>query len=246
MYLLYVDESGNPDSADDRHFVFGGIAMFERKPWFVSQAVEEVKNKFFAKDAEVEFHAQSILSHKEEPWHSMQSSKRAEIMESLCDVICQHDITLFGVVLERSSNPDPVIRGFEELCNRFELFLNHLYNEGNQQRGLIIFDSSRHESTLQKLLLEYRRSGTRFGKLKHFSEVPLFTDSKATRNLQLADLIAHALFRRYERSDTRWLDRIISKFDTSSDGSVHGLVHMTTNRHNCPCPACLTRRMAKG
>lgn len=172
-------------------------------------------------------------------------AKRAEVMNSLCNVIYTHDVTLFGVVVERSSYSDPLIQGFEELCNRFELFLNHLHNEGNQQRGLIIFDSSRHESTLQKLLLEYRNSGTRFGKLKHMSDVPLFTDSKATRNLQLADLVAHALFRRYERSDTRWLDQIITKFDTASDGSIHGLVHMATNRHNCQCHACLTRRMAR-
>jgi len=27
MYLLYVDESGNPDGAEDRYFILGGIAV---------------------------------------------------------------------------------------------------------------------------------------------------------------------------------------------------------------------------
>ncbi len=31
MYLLYLDESGNENDPNDRYFVLGGVALFERR-----------------------------------------------------------------------------------------------------------------------------------------------------------------------------------------------------------------------
>jgi hypothetical protein len=149
---------------------------------------------------------------------------------------------LFGIALEKDITNDPVGRAFEEICNRCDLFPRRLHAQGDTQRALIIFDESRYEASLQTLLAEYRSLGTRYGgTFKNFADVPFFANSKATRLLQLADLVAYAVFRRYERGDTRLLDKIISKFDTE-DGVIHGLVHITRSSATCTCPACLTRR----
>jgi hypothetical protein len=114
----------------------------------------------------------------------------------------------------------PVARTFEEICNRSDLFLRRLHAHGDTQRGLIIFDESRYEASVQTLLEEYRILGTRYGgTVKNFADVPFFANSKATRLLQLADLVAYAVFRRYERGDTRLLDKIITKFETE-DGVI--------------------------
>jgi len=243
MYLLYVDESGNPDAIEDRYFVLGGIAMFERKVFWVNEEVDKLQNDLFP-GVHVEFHAQSIVSHREEPWHSLPSQKRTETLEALCRVIVSStEIVLFAVAVERSTTAEPVARAFEELCNRFDLFLKRLHAQGNTQRGLIIFDETRYESRLQTLLAEYRGTGTRFGRVYNFADIPFFTDSKSTRLLQLPDLVAYAVFRRYERSNTWLLDQIINNFD-SDGGIIHGLVHLTANRSACTCPACLTRRLA--
>ena len=240
---MYADESGNPDGQQDKHFVLGGIAMVERVPFFMNEAADRLQETFFP-DSFVEFHAQAIMAHAEEPWKSLSSDKRLAIMEGLCGIISNHNTVLFSVAVERSTTTEPVVRAFEELCSRFDLFLSRRLVEGGQkERGLIIFDESRYEGRLQRLLSDYRTSGTRFGRLRNFADVPLFADSKSTRLLQLADLVAYAVFRRYERSDTRWLDKIISKFD--SEGNViHGLVHLASNHSTCPCTACLTRRIS--
>jgi hypothetical protein len=47
MYLLYLDESGNPDDSSDTHFVVAGVAVFERVTFFLSQAVDLVQEKHF-------------------------------------------------------------------------------------------------------------------------------------------------------------------------------------------------------
>lgn len=204
MYLLYVDESGNPDGFDDKYFVLGGVAMFERKVFWINEEVDKLQEELFP-GVQVEFHAQEIVNHVVEPWHSLPSTKRSETLQSLCRVITSsNDIHLFGVAVERSTTTEPLVRAFEELCNRFDLFLKRLHAQGNTQRGLVIFDETRYEKTLQTLLATYRATGTRFGRVYNFADVPFFADSKSTRLLQLADLVAYAVYRRYERANT-WL-----------------------------------------
>lgn len=246
MYLLYVDESGTPDSTDEKFFVLGGIAVEEQKPFWLSDEVNKLELKFFPTGAKVEFHAQAITAHIEEPWHSISGGSRTAILEALCNVIAHSGskVTLFGVAVEKSSNKDPVLRAFEEICNRFDLFLKRLHAQGDTQRGLIIFDESRYEIMLQTLLAHYRETGTRFGKVKNFADVPFFTDSKSTRMLQLADLVAYAIYRRYERSQTWLYDRLIGKFDVE-DGIIHGLLHLHKDYLSCSCPPCMSRRLVQ-
>jgi hypothetical protein len=243
MYLLYVDESGNSDGTDDQYFVLGGIAAFERKIYWLNEAVDLLERRIFGTGFKVEFHAQAITSHQEDPWRSLNSTTRKQTLESLCRIISDPEVVLFGIAVEKATNPEPMARAFEELCNRFDLFLKRLHAQGNTQRGLIIFDETRYETKLQTLLLRYRESGTRFGKVANFADVPFFADSRSTRLLQLADLTAYSVYRRYERSNTWLIDQIISRFDTEG-GVIHGLLHLTANRSSCTCPACLTRRLA--
>ena len=47
MYLLYVDESGNPDGAEDKYFVLGGIAMEEQRPYWLSERINDIEEKYF-------------------------------------------------------------------------------------------------------------------------------------------------------------------------------------------------------
>lgn len=222
--------------------------MEEQRPYWLSGDVDTLAQKFFAQgSADVEFHAQAITAHAEEPWHSMKSESRKEILAGLCKILVDTSslVVLFGVAVEKATTQEPVVRAFEEICNRFDLFLKRLNAQGKSQRGLIIFDESRYETRLQTLLGHYRQTGTRFGKVKNFADVPFFADSKSTRLLQLADLVAYSIFRRYERSQTWLLDMLIRKFDTE-DGVIHGLVHLSKDYLSCMCPACLSRRLSQG
>lgn len=245
MHLLYVDESGTPETVGERHFVLGGVAVFERQVYWLNKAVDEIAEARFPAAA-VEFHAQEIAQHRKEPWHSLPVTERNALVDSLYGVLAgskQANVTLFGVALEKTPTGDPMARAFEELCRRFDLYLARLHSQGDTQRGLIIFDESRYESHLQTLLREYRSMGTAYGRVRNFADVPFFADSRSTRLLQLADFVAYAVYRRYERGDTRLLDKIIHKFDTS-DQVMHGLSHLSPAKATCTCPACLTRRLA--
>ena len=126
---------------------------------------------------------------------------------------------------------------------RFNLFLSRLFrNEGDQQRGLVVMDESHYEEALQGLARQFRVHGTRWGSLRNMAEVPLFADSTASRLIQIADLLAWAVWRRYEHGDARYFDLVWRRFDQEG-GVLHGLVHHKDPSEDCACLGCVSRTL---
>jgi hypothetical protein len=58
--------------------------------------------------------------------------------------------------------------------------------------------------------------------LRNLAEVPLFLNSKASRLIQLADLVAYTIFKAYEMKDCQFFNLIVNRID--SDGGIqHGI-----------------------
>lgn len=246
MYLLYLDESGSPNNMQESHFVLAGLSVFERQVHFLIKQLDELAAEIQPENPDaVEFHAAKAFSGNSTPWRGMSKLERRQITFRILDLIkASHESTsLFACAVHKESfpNEDPVLIAFEQLISRFDLQLKRMYHADDPQRGMIIFDKTSYESGLQRLTKEYRQLGTRWGMLKNLVDVPMFVDSKASRIVQLADHVAHAVFRRYESGDTLFLDRICSRFDSES-GKLHGLVHWQHAWPDCMCPACLSRR----
>lgn len=66
----------------------------------------------------------------------------------------------------------------------------------------MIFDKTSYEYKLQALSHVFKHKGHSTGKLRNFAEVPLFLDSKASRLIQMADMIAYSVFRHFESDDS--------------------------------------------
>ncbi len=148
----------------------------------------------------------------------------------------------FACAIHKPSFPNGDYMGiaFEDLCSRFDLYLRRLHNSGDRQRGLLILDQSAHETTLQQMAKDFRTLGTRWGVVRNLADTPFFVNSRASRVVQLADHVAYAVFRRYDRRDAQYFDLIAAKFD-AVDGVVHGLVHKHQLDTQCMCLACSTR-----
>jgi hypothetical protein len=152
-------------------------------------------------------------------------------------------VRIFAAAIHKAavSPEDPMEYAFEQICNRFDRFLHRLHLQNDTQRGLIILDKSSYETSLQSLAREFRTDGHRWGQLRNISDVPLFVDSRATRMIQYADMIAYALRIYYERGDPKYFDIISRRFD-SDGGVVHGLVHRAPPGSGCNCHSCRQRR----
>jgi hypothetical protein len=161
-------------------------------------------------------------------WRAFPVADRIQaIKDSLHEGVVQNHprVRLFEAVIKKASLPaeDPIIHAFEQLSYRFDLFLKRQYQKyGKPERGLIIFDKSSTEQSIQTLARDFKHAGHSWGTTKNYAEVPVFLDSRASRLIQLADLVAFALYRNFEHGDSAFYDVITNCFDADG-GVVHGL-----------------------
>lgn len=246
MYILYLDESGNENDANDRNFVLAGAAVFERQTFYLTQALDELQTRHFPGMQPIEYHATSIRSGRGF-WRKVDQPVKAAVLRGIQDAIlgCHHPgVVLFGAVIEKSDKlygEEAVKRAAEQVCRRFDVFLMRRHNEeGDRQRGLLVFAEGRFHERARLWVKGFRELGTQWGVLRNLSDIPYFASAAETRLLQAADYVAHAIFRLYEENDASLLRPILHRFD-QKDGVLHGLVHVTASRTVCACPACRSR-----
>lgn len=210
MYLMYVDESGDPGYPRDgkfppkgtptRFFVRVGAIIDEMK-WL--EAFEKVK--FFRRNNGIPWDLElkaSDLKGGKRYFRRLNQKQREELLLELYDLVNSLDVTLIGVVIRkegvdltqsiRYTKPD--IRSLELLTERYNNFLN---KEG--KLGIMILDSTelRHEEELRYfqsyLLNVYSPTITQ----RSIVESCVFSPSDAMYFLQVADWCAAALFDEY-------------------------------------------------
>lgn len=244
MHILYLDDSGAVKNPADNHIILAGLAVFERVPHWFSRSLDNLAKDIWPTDPEhLEFRGVDILSGRKQ-WRGVNRDRRtAAYQEALTILSTSARVRLFGAAIHKARvaqlNPpeDPMEYAFEQVASRFDMMLGRLHKGGDTQRGLIVLDKSAYETSLQTLSVNFRKIGHRWGQLRNLSEVPLFVDSRATRMIQFADLVAHAVRRYYEKGDATYFDIIKGKFDAEG-GVLHGLTHFTPLGTQCNCFAC--------
>jgi hypothetical protein len=248
VILLYVDESGNHEG-NDEYFVVGGLAVDEIDLEKLRREVQEIMDRILDPHLRgLELHASSIRTGRRS-WRSVPRSVKAVLLAEVAGLIGSFTPSvgrrygLFAVAREPKAVPyvDPVERTFEELYLRFNGFLQRPDVHDQRELGLVVADEAKYEKVLQPMVRQWRDLGTRRGRVRQVVEVPLFVDSKATRLLQLADFVAHAVYELYERNDDSLVKPLLMAFD-GAGGVMHGLVHLTQRHTSCTCWPCSTRR----
>jgi len=224
MFLLYADESGTPGGDGKEHFVLAGITVFERKAHWLAMELDKIAARFNQQAPNpVELHGAPMLAGRKF-WRKIPKAERLEaIKDALRLIDGSHYRIIASVVKKEAISPnDPVHTTFQQLITRFDHFLTRQHTRfKNPQRGLILFDKSSKEAPIQALASEFKATGHEWGKVKNMADVPVFIDSKATRLIQLADLVAYAIFRKFEKGDNQFFNIIESKFDYF-EGNHHG------------------------
>jgi hypothetical protein len=229
MHLLYADDSGSVGDASQAYFVLGGVCVFERQPHWIGQELDNIAAAFNpAEPQSVELHGNPMLKGAK-LWRKFPLEQRVNAISAGLKVFAasHRDNRAFCVVVHKATvierlGRDPIEVAFEQLASRFDQYLGRLHKRGDTQRGMIIFDKSKNETELQKLATDFKMTGHSFGQLRNLAEVPVFIDSRASRLVQLADLIAYATFRKFEAGDTQFFDIFAHRFDEYG-GQKHGL-----------------------
>ncbi|ADW68160.1 DUF3800 domain-containing protein [Granulicella tundricola] len=229
MHLLYADESGSISDPSQRFFVLAGVAVFERSTHWVEVELNQIAARFNpAEPHEVELHGSPMRTGSHGWSDHGQALRKQAIVDALSLGVAKHhprDLRLFAAVLEKNNfaGQDIAQIAFEQLSSRFDQYLGRLYREkGDKQRGLILFDKSSTERRIQTLARDFKHTGHSFGITRNYAEVPVFLDSRASRLIQLADLVAYAIFRHHEHGDSTYYNACSHCFDAEG-GVVHGL-----------------------
>jgi len=229
MHLLYLDESGSASDPNQQYFVLAGVSVFEREAHWVEQQLNNIAQRFSPEDPyAIELHGSPMRSGNG-AWRRYAKEDRFQAIRDALQVgiadRSEKSVRLFGTVVKKSAvaGSDPVEFAFEQITSRYDMFLKRLYKKHNDaQRGLILLDKSSTENRIQTLAREFKYEGHSWGRTKNYAEVPVFLDSRASRLIQLADLVAFALFRFHEHNDNSFYDVIKRRFDTEG-GVAHGL-----------------------
>lgn len=229
MYLLYCDESGTVSDPNQKHFVLAGICLFERQGYWFANELDKIAARFnIAESDMVELHGSPMQTGRNS-WRKFPKEIRHQAIKDSLSLIASshHSNRIFACVVkkEKASPKDPVELAFEQLASRFDYFLTRLHKQGDTQRGIIIFDKSTYEGTIQNLAIDFRKIGHSWGVLRNFAEVPLFIDSKASRLTQLSDIVAYSIFRCYEKGDNTYYNIIKDRLDANG-GITHGLYEL--------------------
>ncbi len=248
MYLLYLDESGNPDNPADRYFVLAGAAIFESQTFWLSRALDDLQTRYFPGLPPIAFHATDIRSGSKF-WRTVHEDKRRAILQDIGGLIARANmpgLVLFGAAIEKTDKlygETAVEHATEQLCRRFDIFLMRRKQDFNDsQRGLLVFAEGRFHQRARLWVRGFRHLGTRWGILSNLADIPYFAGAAETRLLQIGDFVAHAVYLLYERRDANLIRSIVGRFD-QKDGILHGLVHVAARPGvACECPYCITRK----
>ena len=169
LYLLYLDDSGSVKNPNEQHFVLAGIAVFERQIYHLISTTDEFVSSLNLGHAhDVELHGSVMASGKKTPWKAMRRRDRLDTIERGLDLLrgAHWAVRAFAVVVDKhaDSTTDPVEYAFEEICNRFNLFLARLWRNGEgQQRGLIVMDKWHYEEALAETVAALSRGRHKMG-----------------------------------------------------------------------------------
>ena len=161
-------------------------------------------------------------------WRRIPLADRHQAMSDALTLVqtAHRSVAFFGVAVDPSLyGGDVIADAFEYLASSFDRALVHMHVRLNSQRGLIVFDKHKSEEAIQSLARDFKELGHRWGVLRNMAEVPVFLDSRASRLIQIADLIAFSMKRHYQNADSRFFDIVRQRFYREGPQTV-GLVHL--------------------
>jgi hypothetical protein len=230
MYLLYTDDSGLATDKSCKNCVLAGFAIHETQTYWVQRAINEMIRRWIG-TTDIELHGTYMRTGKG-AWRNIPEPTRQGLFMAVLDYIAQNypkQFILFGAAINKASYQGHSSLSeelFAQVVSRFDMFLGRKHTRNKEPaRGIVIFDKSTSESQFQAWSRMFQEMGNQWGnKLHNFSEVPLFLDSKISRLIQIADIIAYSLFRKYEHGDDKYFSKIQRCFDTDKvAGLTHGL-----------------------
>lgn len=219
MYLMYVDESGDPGivGSPSNYYVLSGLVVHELR-WqsYLDQLIQfrgRMQNAFGLRVRE-EIHAASLIT-RPGPLVRIRRNDRLTIIRSFANELASmNELNAINVVVDKSNKASPsdvFVFAWTALLQRFENTISSRNFPGPanpDERGMVFPDNTDNKRVTQ-LLRQMRRYNPvphqqRFGigfrnlMISHLIEDPSFRESAHSYFIQAADLIAYLLLQKLD------------------------------------------------
>lgn len=240
MRILFADESGTPPQPNKdypKYFVVGAIIIPEAVWSRMRDALlglkvrkgirGEFKWRYFSPDNDQPSNPMRKLSQDErdeirtEIYRVITNEKSVRTIASVCSISAAYEI-------RSVSTPDDIYHlTYKTISERFQYFLQDVQREtgGPPEYGIAVCDhrGSRDDEKLARhheMLVNSTASNT--SKYPNLVESLFFQRSHYSVGIQLADLVAGAVWRKFERNDDRWFNLLEPSFRRSKNGTLDG------------------------
>lgn len=239
MHLFFLDESDTIVSETKKHtdcFVIGGVIIPEIHWHNIYKKLRDIKKQYNI-TSEIKWRYFSPNNKDEDNgMKHLSFEQRNEVRSKLYEIITAYkSIKIISTVtnIEEayklpyiSNQNDLYWYSYKQAVERFQYYLQDLSREsGAEFNGLVIIDNrlscddDRLRTLHHKLMITNHEGYTQFNNL---IEGLFIAPSHLSVGVQFADLVAGAIFRKYEKNDTRIYDKI-AKSIRNRNGKVDGV-----------------------
>lgn len=241
MQILFIDESGTPPPPDKIEntpfFVLGGIVIPEDVWPKLSKDLTHLKEQAGIEgEIKWRYFAPSRPGAKQNPLSHMSAEQKESVRTKLYDLIGKYkSIKLIcAVVNVRLAYGLPYVNtaddlywySYKQITERFQYYLQDLERVvGHRIYGIIVCDNrapkddERLRELHHRMLTKQRDTTSNYANL---IEGLFIAPSHLSVGVQLADMVAGAVFRAKKANDPRFFSQIRGSFRVSPSGKIEG------------------------
>jgi len=207
MYLIYLDESGSPDLADDSpYYVVSALIINEKEIFKVRDLVCNLKRKYFpdADPNEIEIHMKDLAHHRG-VFKDLGLENERKLIREIGDLIPLTNCTLTTVCMNKAAlygdHKEHVLEFalkflFERVCTFLDEYSG--IERHRPEFGILMLDSisPQMDNKIRIQMMGLIKNGTEYRRSEYFLDQPMFVRSCDDHIMQLADYASYCMKRR--------------------------------------------------
>jgi len=238
MQILFIDESGTAPSPTGKqpYFIIGGVIIPDTVWRPVKHELDAIKNAYGI-HGEIKWRyfsphntdAENTMLHLSQDDKDEVRTKIYKILTSRRSIKALSVVTSVpaAYAVNNVDDADDLYQfTYKPITERFQYYLQDLERESGQpNNGIIVCDhrgpkdDKRLQALHQRLLNE---SAEHFSKYENLIEGLFIAPSHWSIGIQLADMVAGAVYRKYVAGDDRFFNQVESTFRKSPGGNIEG------------------------
>lgn len=239
MQILFIDESGTPPKPGierSHYFVVGGIAAPETAWHRIRDAMLGLKVRRQIRGELTGRYFAPVNDDARNPMRHLEPAERDEIRTELYQMICsENSVRAMASICSAeaayqmrsvSSQDDICHLTYKTISERFQYYLQDLSAlVGRKEYGIIVGDhrTDRDDTRLRRYHQMLLHSSAEFtSSHSNLIESIFLEPSNLSVGIQLADMVAGAVWRKYERSDDKWYSALEPSLRRSKQGQLEG------------------------